>query len=57
MCIRPGMATDLLHLACTTCNADLQAGIFDGRFPLHVLALAAPFAALTPIVWWLFRRG
>lgn len=51
------MTAALLQLACTTCNADLQAGIFDGRFSLHLLALAAPFVVVAPVVWWLFRRG
>jgi hypothetical protein len=57
MCVVPDVLATLLQLACTTCNQDLQAGIFDERFPVHLLALAAPFVVITPLVVWLSRRG
>jgi hypothetical protein len=46
----------LLQLACTTCNEEVQTGIFDERFPLVLVGMGAPFVVATALVWWLQRR-
>jgi hypothetical protein len=50
------MTPTLLQLACTTCNEDVQDGIFDERFFLVLVGLTAPFAIAWVLTWVVGRR-
>lgn len=42
-------------LACTTCNKNLQAGIFDTNFGWYLLAIFIPFVVMGALVTILYR--
>jgi hypothetical protein len=42
-------------LACTTCNKQVQAGIFDGNFIQNLVYILLPFAVVGCIVAALYR--
>lgn len=46
----------LLQLACTTCDDEVQTGIFDERFPLLLVGMGAPFLVASALVWLIQRR-
>lgn len=50
------MILSLLQLACTTCNQDVQDGIFDERFFLVLAGMTAPFALTWLLTWAIARR-
>ena len=50
------MTFDLfLRLACTTCDEELQARIFDEHFPLVLLGMTAPFVISSLAAWFAGR--